>query len=330
MNAILPMVIRGTGAFVPEATMTNDFFASYLDTSDEWITKRTGIKTRHRAGQNESTATIAIEASRRALDDAGIAPADVDMVVVCTATPDYHIPMTAGLVQHGLGIPECPAFDLGATCSGLIYGMVVAGAMIPSEGYRNVLVVGCDTLSRFVDYQDRSTCILFGDGAGAMVLSPSPDPKRGILYRNLGANGGFLKHLWVPAGGSREPASTRTVNERLHFIRMRGRELFKVAVGKMQTLIDGALRATDLSAADLALMIPHQSNFRIIESVRTRLGLPREKVAVNIDRFGNTSSASIGMAMDQARREGRLKEGDLVLVVAFGAGVSWGTAILRL
>lgn len=199
-----------------------------------------------------------------------------------------------------------------------------------ADGYRNVLVIGCDTLTRFTDYQDRSTCILFGDGAGAVVLSPSPHPERGILYKNIGADGRHLKCFWVPAGGSREPASVGTVNERLHYMRMRGPELFKVAVTKMESLVGEALRATNLTASDLAMMIPHQSNRRIIESVRTRLGMPEERVAINIDRYGNTSSGSIGLALDQACREGKLKEGDLVLFLAFGAGVSWGTAIVRL
>ncbi len=330
MKANLPIIISGTGSYVPEEVVGNSFFTAYLDTTDEWITKRTGINTRHRVSDQESTSSMSAIAARLAIEDAGIAPDDIDLVLVCTATPDYSIPMTAGLVQNSLGIKGTPAFDLNATCSGLIYGLTVGASMIKANGYRNILVIGADTLTRFTDYQDRSTCILFGDGAGAVVLSPSPDPDRGILYHTIGADGSYLKYLWVPAGGSREPASVKTVNERLHFMRMRGRELFKIAVGKMQALIDEGLRETGLTAADLALVIPHQSNWRIIESVRNRLGLPREKIAVNIDRFGNTSSASIGLALDHARRSGRVKQGDLVLMVAFGAGVSWGTLIIRM
>lgn len=329
-KAAIPIIIRGTGSFVPEEVVTNEFFASYLDTSDEWITKRTGIRTRHRAGPGESTSTMAIEASRRALDDAKVSADEIDLIVLCTATPDHPIPMTASAIQHGLGMTDIPAFDISATCSGLIYGLVVAGSLLHSKTYDTILLIGADALTRSTDYQDRSTCILFGDGAGALVLSRSPTPDRGIIYQKIGADGAHLRHFWVPAGGSSEPADTRTVNERLHFMRMRGRELFKVAVVKMQSLVDDALRETGLTAEDLAMVIPHQSNRRIIESVRTRLGLPEEKVAVNIDRYGNTSSASIALAFDEYRRDGHIGEGDLVLLVAFGAGVSWGTMILRL
>ncbi len=329
MKALYPIVIRGMGSYVPEEVVDNAFFTSYLDTSDEWITKRTGINTRRRVAKGEATCAMAIEAGRRAIEDAGMSPSDIDLVLVCTSTPDYQIPMTAGLVQHGLGLPNCPAFDLGATCSGLIYGITVASSMLKADSYDNVLVIGAETLTRFTDYEDRSTCILFGDGAGAMILSRSPDPERGVLYKKLGADGEHLKCFWVPAGGSLEPSSERTASERLHYMRMRGRELYKIAVTKMQSLVDDALQSTGLSADDLALVIPHQSNYRIIESVRTRLGLPKEKVAVNIDRYGNTSSASIGLALDEARREGRVREGDLILMVAFGAGVTWGTLIIR-
>ncbi|MEE9294716.1 MAG: beta-ketoacyl-ACP synthase III [Phycisphaerae bacterium] len=330
MKVISPVCIKGTGSYVPADVLTNDHFAAYLDTSDQWITQRTGIKTRHKAGKEESTSTFAVEAGRRAIEDAGLTPGDIGLVLLATSTPDYPIPMTAGLVQHALGIKDAPAFDLNATCSGMVYGMVIAANMLESGAYDNVLLIGADTLTRFTDYEDRSTCILFGDGGGAAVLSRSADPDRGMVYRHLGADGQYLKCLWVPAGGSREPSAVRTVNERLHYMRMSGRELFKIAVGKMQSLIDDALRQTGLTADDLALVVPHQSNFRIIESVRSRLGLPSEKVAVNIDRYGNTSSASIGLALDIARRDGRVKDGDPVLFVAFGAGVSWGCVIMRI
>lgn len=330
MGIACPVIVRGTGSFVPEGVMSNADFASYLDTSDEWIAQRTGIKTRHRAGKGESTVTIAAEASRLAIENAGLQPGDIDLIVLCTATPEFPIPSTSCVLQNALGIRDVPAFDISAACSGLIYGMIVAGSMIVAGGYKNVLVVGVEVLTRYVDYQDRTTCILFGDGAGAVVLSPSPDPERGFLYTHLGADGRLWDCIWVPAGGTRDPADQRTVNERLHFIRMRGREIYKAAVVKMQSLIDDALVATGLTADDLKLILPHQSNLRIIESFRTRLGLPKEKVAVNIDRYGNTSAASIGLALDESRRNGLVREGDLIMMVAFGAGVTWGTIIARL
>jgi len=310
--------------------MTNDDFAAYLDTTDEWITQRTGIKTRHKAGPGESTLTLALEASRRAIADAQMEASEIDMIIVATATPEVPLPSTACILQKELGIPGVPAFDLSAACSGLMYGMIMGGNMITAGNCHNVLVVGAEVLTRSCDFQDRTTCVVFGDGAGAVVLSKSPSPDRGFLYTHLGADGSFWKCLWVPAGGSREPTSERTVNERLHFIRMKGRELFKVAVIKMQSLIDDALTSTGLTPDDLTLVIPHQSNLRIIESFRSRLGLPKEKVAVNITNYGNTSAASIGLALDDARRRHKLKEGDLVLMVAFGAGVTWGTVIARM
>lgn len=330
MQAISPVIIRGTGSFAPEGVMTNDDFAAYLDTTDQWITQRTGIKTRHKAGKNESTVTIAAEAGRRAIENAGLTPRDIDLLVVCTATPEMPIPSTACILQHELGLRKVPAFDLAAACSGLLYGMIVVGNMLCADSYQNALIVGAETLTRFLDYEDRTTCVLFGDGAGAVVLSPSPDPERGFLYTHLGADGSMWDYIWTPAGGAREPATLRTVNEKLHFIRMRGRELYKVAVVKMQSLIDTALKKTNLTADDLALIIPHQSNLRIIESFRSRLNLPPEKVAVNIDRYGNTSAASIGLALDEGLRNGKLKQGDLVLLVAFGAGVTWATIVVRL
>ncbi len=330
VKAIHPVVIRGTGSYVPEEVIDNAFFEKYLDTSDDWIKQRTGIDTRHRSAAHESTATLATEAGRRAIKDAGLESADIDLVIVCTATPDYSIPMTAGLVQHALGIQNAPSFDISATCSGLLYGITVASSMMDRGAYKNALIIGSDTLTRFTDYNDRTTCILFGDGAGAVVLSQTTDPDRGIIYQKLGADGQHLKSFWVPAGGSREPASAGTVNERLHFMRMRGQELFKLAVTRMHKMVDEALRTTGVTSDELKLVIPHQSNKRIIESVRSRLKLPEDKVAVNIDKYGNTSSASIGLALDLARREGRISEGDLVLLVAFGAGVSWATIMLRL
>ena len=333
MSQPLQVVIRGTGASVPEHVLDNDYFISYLDTSDEWITTRTGIHERRKLGEGESTLDMALEASQRALDDAGMSAGELDLIMVCTATSETPLPSTACWLQDALGVAGgegVGAFDLGAACSGFVYGVVVAGAMLQVGRYRNVLVVAAEALTRITDYEDRATCVLFGDGAGAVILSRSDDPQQGIIYHDLGADGSQASAIWVPAGGAREPASRKTVNERLHFMRMRGRAIYKFAVTKMQRLIEEALEATGTGIDDLKLVIPHQSNLRIMESARVRVGLPPEKMAVNIDRYGNTSAASIALALDEARREGTVGAGDLVLLVAFGAGLTWASALMRL
>jgi len=293
---------------------------------------RTGILQRRRLAKEQSTVDLALQASQRALENAGVSADELDLVLVCTCTPDTPLPATACWLQERLGINQrgVAAFDVAAACSGFVYGLIVAATLMEVSGYRNVLLVGAEALTRITDYQDRSTCVLFGDGAGAAVLSPSDDPNIGLLYHELGADGGRARAVWVPAGGSREPACERTVNERLHYMRMNGRELYKFAVLKMEELIDRALEQTGTKPGDIKLVIPHQSNLRIIESARRRLELPPEKVAVNIDRYGNTSAASIALALDEAWRGGRIGPGDLVLLVAFGAGVTWGSALLRL
>lgn len=333
MNHPLQIVIRGTGAIVPDHVLDNDFFASYLDTSNEWILPRTGIRERRKAAEGQSTLDLALEASKRALDDAGMEASELDLIVVCTATPETPLPSTACWLQAELGIGGLngpPAFDLSAACSGFVYGMVVVGHMIQSGPYRNVLLVGAETLTRITDYQDRATCILFGDGAGAVILSKTDDADKGIIYHTMGADGTRAKCIWIPAGGAREPSSHRTVDERLHYMRIKGREIYKFAVLKMESLVMNALEATGTKTEDLRMVIPHQSNRRIIESARVRIDLPAEKMAVNIDRFGNTSSASVAMALDEARRDGRVKSGDLVLFVAFGAGLTWAVTMMRI
>ena len=333
MNHPLRVVIRGTGASVPDEVLDNDFFSAYLDTSDEWIVTRTGIRQRRRVAEGQSTLDLALEASQRALERAEMSAGDLDLIIVCTATPHTPLPSTACWLQDALGIGHSDgpaAFDMHAACAGFVYGVNVASSLIEIGDHCNALVVGAETLTRITDYEDRSTCILFGDGAGAAVLSRSPDPDRGILYHEMGADGSKAKAVWVPAGGSHEPASNRTVAERLHYMRMNGRELYKFAVLKMQELTDRALEKTGLKAEDIKLVIPHQSNLRIIESGRNRLKLPPEKVAVNIDRFGNTSAASVALALDEAMRDGTIQQGDYVLLVGFGAGVTWASALMRL
>lgn len=330
MSLVLPVNLRGTGCFLPEQVITNDYFTKYLDTSDEWIVTRTGIHERRRVADHETTATMATQAARRAIQDAGLTIRDIDLLILCTATPDQPIPATACLVQAQLEMGEVPAFDLGAACSGFMYGMIVAANMLQGGQYRNILVIGAEALTRFTDYNDRTTCVLFGDAAGAAVVSRAADPRQGLLFASMGADGTRLQDIWAPGGGSRLPASNNTVAERLHFIRMRGREVYKFAVVKMQELIDAALSATGLSADDVAMVIPHQSNLRIIESVRERMNLPTERIAINIDRYGNTSAASVAVALDEARREGRIKTGDVIMMIGLGAGLTWAVTLWRL
>ena len=329
----MPVIIRGMGASVPDHVLDNDFFSAYLDTSAEWILPRTGIRERRRVADDESTLTLALEASQRALASAGMSAEELDLIVVCTVTPETPLPSTACWLQHELGVSGrggIAAFDLVAACSGFVYGVVTAAMMMEVGPYENVLVVGVESLTRITDYQDRATAILFGDGAGAAVISRSPDPQRGIIHWELGADGSKARAVWIPAGGSRDPASIRTVNERLHYMRMNGRELFKFAVLKMQELIDNTLKKTGIKANEIKLVIPHQSNRRIMESARERAGLAPEQMAINIDRYGNTSAASIPLALEEAWRAGTVGPGDLVLLVAFGGGVTWGSALMRL
>jgi 3-oxoacyl-[acyl-carrier-protein] synthase-3 len=330
MGLFLPVVIRGTGSFVPSEVLTNEFFAGYLDTSDEWIVPRTGIRERRRVAPDESTLTLAKAAAERALADAGMTASDLDLIVVATVTPDTPLPATACWLQAELGVTDVPAYDLAAACSGFVYGLVFSAAQITAGLYKNVLLVAAETLTRITDYEDRATAILFGDAAGAAVVSRSDDPGRGILYQSLGAKGQDAKAVWIPAGGSREPASARTVAERLHYMKMRGSDLFKFAVGKMEELVVACLEETGTKVEDLAMVIPHQSNLRIMEAARRRIQLPIEKLAVNIDRYGNTSAASIPLALDEARRKGRLRAGDLVMFLGFGGGLTWGVTLMRL
>ncbi len=330
MKKPLPVRIAGTGAYVPEDVLDNDHFARYLETSDEWIVTRTGIRERRRAPQDEATSHLATRAARVAIENAGVRPGDVDAIVLATATGDRQFPATASYVQHALGCRPIPAFDVGAACAGFLYATTVGAGLLSSGMYKTVLVIGAETLTRFADPEDRTVVILLGDAAGAAVLTRSHNPEQGILHCELGCDGEKAEYIWVPAGGSRLPSSTMTVAERLHYMRMRGRDVFKFAVLKMADLIDRAMAEAGIESSDIKLMIPHQSNLRIIESMRERLGLPSEKIAINIHRYGNTSAASIPMALDDARRSGRLQPGDLILMLAVGAGLTWGAMVVRL
>lgn len=322
--------IVGTGAQVPARVVTNDEFTKHLDTSDEWIVQRTGIRERRIAGPGESTLTFSAAASRQALAEAKLRPDEIDLIIQATVTPDHVLPSTACELQAELGCGWIPAFDIEAACSGFVYAMVNAAQFIHSGMAKNVLILGSESLTRITDMEDRATAILFGDGAGAAILCPSKDPNKGILAARLGADGGRARAVWVPGGGSAEPASNKTVNERLHYMKMKGREIYKFAVTMMHSLVEETAQDAGISPHDLALVIPHQSNLRIIESAVDRLGLPMDRVAVNIDRYGNTSAASIGMALHEARETQRIKSGDLVMLVGFGAGLTWGSALLRI
>lgn len=326
----LPVRVAGTGAYVPDEVLDNQYFANYLDTNDEWIVTRTGIRERRRAAKNESTSVLATHAARRAIENAGLTAIDIDAIVVATATGDHPFPSTASLVQRALGARTITSIDVGAACAGFLHATVVASGLLATEAYKNVLVIGAETLTRCVDPDDRSTVVLFGDGAGAAVLCKAHNPEQGILHFELGCDGDKSEYIWIPAGGSKLPASHMTINEKLHYMHLRGREVFKFAVIKMEELIDRALEETGLRSDDIKLMIPHQSNLRIIESMRERMGLPHEKIALNITKYGNTSAASIPMAFDEARRNGKLQTGDAILMLAVGAGLVWGSMIIRL
>jgi 3-oxoacyl-[acyl-carrier-protein] synthase-3 len=330
MGETLQAAILGTGAAVPAKVMTNADFEKILDTSDEWITQRTGIRERRVAGVGQSTSSLATEAAQKALAASGVAPGELDLIICATATPDMILPSTACLVQDALGVKDIPAFDLGAACSGFVYALATGSQFVQTGRYRRVLVIGADTLSRVADYTDRGSCILFGDGAGAVVLEPSTQDGRGILYSVLCADGSGWDYIHIPAGGSRTPASNQTVEAGDHYIKMRGREVYKFAVEKMQWLIGHCMEKCGLSVGDVDLVIPHQVNSRIIESAAEKHNFPMEKIYMNIHRYGNTSAASIPLALDEAIRSGRAGPGSLLILVAFGAGLTWAGTVVRL
>jgi 3-oxoacyl-[acyl-carrier-protein] synthase III len=319
--------VAGLGSTLPERAVPNRWFESFMDTSDEWIRDRTGIRERHFAAEDEATSDLAAEATRRALDAAGLAPEQVDLIVCATLTPDTPIPSAAVWVQRKLGI-GCPAFDVNAACAGFSYALSAATAFVVAGSAETVVVIGAEVLSRVLDFTDRSTAVLFGDGAGALVLRPSDRP--GILGSVLGADGGSVEVLLVPAGGSRRPASHETVDARDHSIRMtNGREVFKRAVVEMASACKELLEKSGYTPDDVDVLIPHQANARIMLSVAQRLGIDEARAVVDVEEVGNTSAASIPIALDRAWRRGRIREGDLVLFTSFGAGLAWGANLLR-
>jgi 3-oxoacyl-[acyl-carrier-protein] synthase III len=330
MSNFIPIRFAGTGSYLPEEILTNDYFEKILDTSDEWIASRTGIRARRRAGKDENTSVLSARAGEAAIKDAGLSPEEIDVIILATATPDHPFPSTAAFVQHRLGCTNAAAFDIGAACSGFLHACWVAAGQIQAGMAKNILVIGAETLSRFLDYEERGVCILMGDGAGAVVMSKAEREGQGILHATLGCDGSKAKHIWIPAGGATLPSSKTTVSERMHYMQMKGRDVFKFAVVKMASLIDEAMEKTGLSPDDLKMVIPHQSNLRIIEAARERLGLPAEKIAVNIERYGNTSAASVPITLDEVWREGRVASGDKVMLLAIGAGLTWGSMVIEL
>ncbi|MGA2500271.1 MAG: beta-ketoacyl-ACP synthase III [Tepidisphaeraceae bacterium] len=321
-------IIVGTGSCVPERRLTNDDLSKMVDTNDEWITQRTGIKERRIAGDGETTATLGALACRRALEAAGLQPSDVDLIVCGTITPEMQFPSTACFIGKELGLHSTPAFDVTAACSGFLFCLDTATAFVESGRYRNVLVVGSETLSRSTDYKDRGSCILFGDGAGAVVLQRSMDKQRGLVYSSLHADGHGWDLLYCRPG-SRHPINEQLVAARQQFMQIKGREVYKFAVQRFHELIEDAMLKCNLKAGDIKLIIPHQVNQRIIDAAIARLNVPVEKVYVNIARYGNTSSASIPIALDEAWRAGMIEPGDVLLFVAFGAGLTWANAVVR-
>jgi len=322
-------VIAGTGSYAPSKTLTNEDFTRIVDTSDEWITTRTGIKVRHIAGDNETTAMLAAEAARIALADAEMEPTEIDLIIVATITPEMVFPSTACFVQHMLGAHNAWAFDLCAACSGFVYGLATAREFIVSGRYKTALIIGAETLSKITDYEDRNSCVLFGDGAGAVVVRGSKQGPLGIVYSSSSSDGGGWTSLNCQAYGSRHPASRPLDDPKKIFMTIKGREVYQLAVRRIVEMVYECLDRCRLSIDDINVFIPHQMNARIIESVAKRIKLNPESVFINIDRYGNTSAASIPIALDECRRQGKIKSGDVVLIVAFGAGLTWGANVIQ-
>ena len=320
--------ITGVGSYVPARVLTNYELEKKVDTTDEWITSRTGIKERRIAAKDEFTSDMAAKAAQRAMKMAGITGEQVDLIIVATITPDMPFPSTACLVQQKIGANRAAAFDLEAACSGFIYGLEIAQQFIMSRTYDTVLVIGAEKLSTIVDWEDRNTCVLFGDGAGAVVMQ-SRAHSHGLLTAVMGADGSKANLLHMPGGGSRCPATSESVHARLHYLRMDGKETFKNAVQAMLTAAKEALRRCELDITQIKCVIPHQANRRIIDAVADRVGATPDQLFVNLDRYGNTSAASVAIALDEAVSSGKVSRGDLILLVVFGAGLTWGAAVIE-
>jgi 3-oxoacyl-[acyl-carrier-protein] synthase-3 len=320
--------IAAVGSYVPERVMTNAELEKIVDTTDEWITTRTGIKERRLAADNEFTSDMAARAAQRAMDKAGITADQIDLIIVATITPDMLFPSTAALVQSKIGARNAAAFDIEAACSGFIYALEIGQQFIMSRTYETVLIIGAERLSSIVNWKDRNTCVLFGDGAGAAILQHRPDA-HGLLTACMGADGDKAMLLCMPGGGSRIPATTDSVEAGLHHLQMDGKETFKNAVSAMMSAANEALQRCEIDISQIKLVIPHQANSRIINAVGERLGVKPDQVFVNLDKYGNTSAASVAIALDEAVDQGRLQRGDLALLVVFGAGLTWAAAVIE-
>lgn len=325
----VPVVITGTGRYNPAYVLTNEELERRVDTSDEWIRTRTGIKERRIAAAGEHNSDLATKAAQAAMDQAKVKASEVDLIICGTVTGDMAFPATSCLVQKNLGAHQATAFDLGAACTGFIYGLEIGKQLLQGGGYKTAVVIGSERISSVVDWTDRNTCVLFGDGAGAAVLTQREGEGGGILVTDTGSDGRFAHILNQPGGGTRTPITADNVNDRLATLKMSGKEVFRQAVGTMSTSCQKAMTRLGITIDDITLVIPHQANIRIIEAVGEKLSAPPEKVFKNVDRYGNSGAATVPMALDEAHREGRFKRGDKILLVAFGAGLTWGCTIIE-
>lgn len=320
--------IYGTGSYVPDKIITNKDFEKYLDTSDEWITERSGIKERRWVRDDQATSDMVIEASKKAIESSGIDPDKINMIIIATISPDHLFPSTACIVQNKLHLKNIPAFDISAACTGFIYAMEIARNFIANKTAKYILVAAAEILSKIADKEDRSTVVLFGDGAGAAILGPS-EGKSGIISTRIYSDGSLAKLLELPAGGSRHPSTVETVKNRMHYLKMQGNETYKHAVTKMGNVAIEVLKQAGLTGKDVKVFIPHQANYRIMESTAVRAGIDIDKVYITIHKYGNMSAATIPVALDEAVREGTIKPGDIVLLDAFGGGLTWGATVLK-
>ena len=320
--------ITGTGSYLPEKELTNFDLEKMVDTTDEWITSRTGIKARRISSENVAASDLATRAAQKAMEDAGIVAEDLDLIIVATVTPDMSFPSTSCIVQKNIGAKNAAAFDIEAACTGFIYAMTIGEQFIKTGFYKNALIIGTEALSKFLDWEDRNTCVLFGDGAGAVIMEKI-DGENGILSSYLGADGKNGECLTLPGGGSRTPATHETVDKRLHYIKMDGSDVYKFAVRAMSNSAVRALELSNLQIEEVDFLVPHQANIRIIEAAAKRLKLSMDKVYVNLDNYGNMSAASVPVALDEAARKGCIEKGDNVVLVAFGGGLTWGSIVIR-
>ncbi|MBI5376121.1 MAG: ketoacyl-ACP synthase III [Candidatus Schekmanbacteria bacterium] len=320
--------IIGTGSYLPERVLDNKYFEKIVDTSNEWIMERTGIKERHVAEPNVATSDIATIAAKKALKSAGVKAEDIEVIIVATITPDMFFPPTACFVQKNIGATKAAAFDISAVCSGFIFGLTIADAFIKSGKYKNALVIGAEVMSKIIDYTDRNTCVIFGDGAGAAVVIPEKG-NRGILSTNIHSDGNYAHLIQMPGGGTRNPITKEMIDKRLHYVHMQGRETFKIAVRSMEQSCLEVLKQNKLTADDIDIVVPHQANKRIIDALAERLRIPEEKIILTVHKHGNTSAASVPLALDEAISDGRIKTGCHVLMTAFGGGLNWGSILLR-